>query len=1229
MKIKFMKLKALMLSGLIFCSAITMSQERELPLNIQSPNSASLGSFGNAPVNYYTGRPNITVPIHSLKAYGLSMDIYLSYDASGIQIDRHPGWVGQNWNLQAGGVITRTVRGRADEYLNASDIGDIFNNHFQSVNATKSIDALTKEGAKELILKKAFALVDNGIDLKRGVELEPDIFSFNFMGISGKFFYGGDKKWKVLSDQNIEVLFDVEDAGNYSYPEVASESIPYKNSSNKYDKTIAGFKLRDDKGMVYVFGYKENSIEYGLPFFNQLFDETVDGSFEKYPPHWTANSWYLTRVIDKHGNELFNLDYTRGYWIAEFYRSYVDKRTFGHTPLGVAFLGDLDCSDGPNPIDLVDHVDGTLISPVYLEKITSLHEETISFGKSLSNEMGYDLAELDYKLNKLEDKYANTNLNWFCYTTSGNEFSAPNAVGGSNNPIAALGWYKLDEISINTNQKVKYVFNYNNNSDERLFLESIDIEGLYRSSLLDKYTAYKFGYNQPQLLPKYLSKKVDHWGYYKGSEYVIDNTDYSKHFATRNSNEKYLQIGILKSVSYPTGGYTTYKYEPNAYSSYVSNDRQTLNYAIGIAGGLRIKEIQDFDGIKVMSRTFKYQKSNTNTQSSGILNAKPNYYWEDWKTETDDGGYYHERVFSINSVIPLSNSFESHIGYSDVLEYKSDGSYIHYSHIDHSDVKDQTASVSFNGSVSPYEPLNELGYARGKMQSVKYYDSNNSIVKEVNNTYRSINEITNDYVVSHNAKFGYKCDGDHKYFGGNVVKIFYNDYDLISTNTIDYLDGKELVSIVDYDKSDYDDLFCNYRFLNKLTETKGNDVIETSFKYPKDLTGQAYMNEMISSGRLGEVIETRSVRNQNLIEVSKFQYKKENNLLLKESVKNYDSYNNLTDQILYKTYDLEGNPVEYQGIDGINMVFVYGYKKKYPIAVIKNVDYGTVQSYINSNQGVFDDLNTSETSLKEKLNALRSIASSGFLTSYTYNHQIGITSITDPNNNSEKYGYDVYNRLNRVYDHDGKILQNIEYNYAPYPILGLNGIWSFNTTLQQASSATFYTTPIGGSGDFSYKWSLGDVVKNTNEPSVTIIPEDYGTKSLSCEITDNETGKAIVQTKSFYIRQSFLLFENIRTEANSMWSRKSFDLKSPLNDVVSLTLLSLSTNGARFKVGSQIIEISGYGSRTVQVSTVAGQKVPCEIEITGQGGVYGEISITDNQNSKIEIGTPKSITISL
>jgi len=1217
MKARFINLRILMLSGLFFCSIITMSQERELPLNIQSPNSASLGTFGNAPVNYYTGSPNITIPIHSLNAYGLSMDIYLSYAASGIQIDRHPGWVGQNWNLQAGGVITRTVQCRADEFVNSESGGNWLHSHFLSIQAYDTQNPLNKAGAKQLALDKAFNY--------HLLDLEPDIYSFNFMGISGKFFYDKDGKWKVLSESNIEVIFDPFDANNYSYPEVAPESIPYRSLSNKYNKTISGFKLRDENGTIYEFGCKENSIEYSLPFFEQLFDTSINA----YPPHWTANSWYLTKVTDKHGNELFDLDYTRGYWVAEFYRAYYDKETFGHTPLGGLF-GDIDCSNG---IMVPDYVDGSLISPVYLSKISSLHGESVTFKKSLSDELSYDFSKLSYKHGQLVNNYAGKGINFYYYTQADNVFASPTGLTGVSNPIASLGWCKLDEISINTDKRIKYVFNYNNNPNERLFLDKIDIEctEVYSSSAIDKYTAYRFGYNQPKLLPEYFSKKVDHWGYYKGTEYVIDKTDYSKHYSTRNPAEKYLQIGMLNSVSYPTGGYSTYKYEPHDYSRYVSNDRQSLHTSSGIAGGLRVKEINDYDGVTAINRKFKYQKSKSNTQSSGILNTKPQYYWEDWKTETDDGGYYHEKVFSINSVVPLSNSFESHIGYSDVQEYKSDGSYIHYSFVDQSDVKDQAASVSFNGSDSPYEPLNELGYARSKIESVKYYDSNSSIVKEVINSYRPINETTEDYVISHKVKFGYKCNKqDHKYYGGNVIKLFYNDYDLTSTTIIDYLDGEQLTSVVDYQRSDYDGPNCNYRFLNKLTETKGSEVTETLFKYPHDAVGQPYMNEMISAGRLADVVETRNLRNQKLLEITKVEYKKENNLLLKESVKHFDSDERLTNQVLYKTYDVNGNLVEYQGMDGVNTVFVYGYKKRYPIAVIKNVDYSKVKSYINSNQSTFDNLYQEEAAFNEKMNTLRAIASTSLLTSYMYKPGVGITCITDPNKRSEKYSYDDFNRLNRVFDHNGMIVKDVQYNYAPYPMLSLHDIWSFSNTYQQGTSVDFYTTPIGGSGDFTYRWSIGDEVKITNTPSVTITPGAYGDVSLQCKITDNKTGKVYTKYKYLFIKQSQLYMDNIRVVgSNSTWSKKSFDIKSPLNDEITLFLLSQCSNGATFKIGNQVINIPGMGAKTITVSTSGGQRLSCEIEIIGLRGAFAQFSITNNQNSQVEIGSPNLISVSL
>ena len=76
-----------------------------------SPTATSLGKFGDIPVNYSTGIPNLGIPLFAINEGPLTLPISLSYNASGIKVGENAGWVGINWSLNTGGIITRTVLG--------------------------------------------------------------------------------------------------------------------------------------------------------------------------------------------------------------------------------------------------------------------------------------------------------------------------------------------------------------------------------------------------------------------------------------------------------------------------------------------------------------------------------------------------------------------------------------------------------------------------------------------------------------------------------------------------------------------------------------------------------------------------------------------------------------------------------------------------------------------------------------------------------------------------------------------------------------------------------------------------------------------------------------------------------------------------------------------------------------------------------------------------------------
>ncbi|HAF28300.1 MAG TPA: hypothetical protein DCG75_04550 [Bacteroidales bacterium] len=1211
---------------LIFIASFIKAQELKLPTNIQSPNAASLGKYGDVPVSYFTGTPNINIPLHKLSVKGIDLDISLSYDASGIRINSHPGWVGQNWTLNAGGVITRSVIGLADEIQTVFPFSGGYFNFYADLNETNLSD-------NNELLNYANDQTANGRDY------QPDIFFFNFMGISGKFFLDQDRYWRVVSESNIKVYMEPQliDPFIDKLPEDIFGGLEYPG-------VIAGFVLTDDQGTIYKFGYNENATEYSMPFFKQIFPK---------PSYWVANAWYLTEVIDKHGNEIYNFNYERDNFTAQFYRNTGSKR----------FSLEDDCNwwepscllPACNYTVSLDKntVDGNLISPIYLTEITTFFNERIYFGRDESSELKYDNLDFIHTYDELLRNSVPVGQDYLSiyYLQQENQY---NDGPRTEDYLENLKWFKLNEIKIHNSiqQFVKKIeFNYNNSSSQRLNLSSIDIygsDGNWNPEAV-KYS-YSFGYEQFDLLPKYLSKEVDHWGFFNNHEYTIDENDLGKFYSERESDSFYTKVGLLNFITYPTGGYSSFNYEPNEFAQIVSNDRSYLETESGKGAGVRIKKIVDFDGKNEVIRSFKYilnyENNKYSSLSSGILTCKPKYYWSNWHVHKWDAGYssdYYASTFSINSMIPLSNIFGVFNGYSEVIEERQDGSFTLYKYSnwdnDNNFFFDEQPINTLNAEASRYHPYNELGILRGKLIEVKQFDNNSNLVKKRVLNYRTDHSDmkANNYVLATDVRFERPCnDYDYKLYTGNAYKIYYFDYDIVEEITSNYLEEEEISETVKYTKEDIVLPDNNVRLTKNIikTNSEGN-VIASVFSYPLDLSSESYMQNLIDNNRIGEIIQTETTKEGQSIGAKKTTYKQENGLIVAATVEtSKTNISALETEVEYDKYDSEGNLLQYHDKSNINTCFIWGYKNQYPIAKIENAEYTEFESFISSIQSTsnseigncFNSESCPEQTLRSQLNNLRDNIPNAMITSYTYDPAIGVTSITQPNKIIEYYRYDEFNRLQKVFDYKENFVKRHEYNFIDRPYIGLSEIEYDCPSLELGSPITFYTKRIVGVGNLSWiiksEASVLDTQSGSAESFATRLT-NHGVMTINCSYTDESSYKTVSKELKINVSEVFCKFVDI--QIGNPYTQQPYAeayVQCPLEDVVRLSMLSMNTSGADFYIGDTHYRIEGYGSQIVEVPVGNQSKLKCRVEMSYDSQGYSSITIQGLENNTTQIGSP-------
>lgn len=757
----------------------TAYSQQMVPGAIPTPNAADFGKYGEIPVSYYTGRPDISIPIYKMVMRGYEFPIYLSYDAGGVMPNSLPGWVGNNWTLVAGGVITRVRNNYDDETIPIGGSTDNFSNYFSSYKKLKE-EKYNVDKLKDYVVMTRY-------------DFAPDIFHFNFMGKTGRFFLGNDGQWKVMSDENLDIIFDIKANSNFITPFVTKYPNGDTNEPTRHSmpRVIKGFTIRDDKGYIYEFGGTNHAIDYYAMLFTK--GDVLH-----------AGSWYLTKISDKYGNMLYQLDYKRGCYIAQVYNmDYTSTVEEYHDPGGLMPDYGQKLSYSPN-----FKYDGTLNSPVYLERIVAADGTMVKFN---SADSGIPLRDLYPKLN-IFGAYENYNYSsfypfWYLQTEHEEAAKYQYVEPGYYKRVYPLSSCRLKQLnSINI---------YRSSTDERTARRIIRLKYEYgsRMNLTDVITTgndtnsvqsmkhhMEYNYLGKSSLG-YLTKAVDHWGYYNGR-----TANESKAFLYADRTPFGTSGGMLKTLVYPTGGWSTFEYEPHDYSSYLSTDRNRMVNNGGIAGGLRIKCITDYsdEGTAIANkRTFAYKQSGSD-KSSGELFSTPIHTWQNWYAELSVAGAYSTMSMErSSSIIPMSNSFGPHIGYSNVEETKHDGSRTVYKYSNISSSNDSRFILDFmRGEPSPYDRFTERGYKRGKLLSVENYDKDKQLLKSVKYGYRQGN-IETDSVLTCNLRYvNLGSSATFGYFTGGVYSLLFPRYDVIADTTVTYYGDKAVTDCNYYSKTD-------------------------------------------------------------------------------------------------------------------------------------------------------------------------------------------------------------------------------------------------------------------------------------------------------------------------------------------------------------------------------------------------------------------------------------------
>lgn len=775
------------------------------------------------PVDMYTGQPSINIPIWNVVSNDISEPVTLTYNIN----NAREGTYGAGWDISAGGSITREVRmypddigyfitkkgwlyangGGANPPSNASVIGSF----------VPSADTLanTYDEASDYATINGFAY---------SKDTEPDIFSFNFAGMSGSFVFDNSLNIRTVPYQDIKII------------------PTYTSSPNK---SITSFTITTNTGYVYTFAAIVS-----------LTRQVADGSF-------FAENFYFPTEYEMYSSPV---TFTREWKLTQITSPEGATVTFTYSSNGTQ-SNNRECKIAnyqyPDPFyaDPVNISYYTLYkmqeseSSIKLASITTSAGPKVEFGtndiKISDTRRGTTTAErliktfsFSYKpVTYAYDQGAFNRGETINFLTSISEYSGCDRIAP----------YKFEYAGVFTlDPTASYPGNY------VMAANGADLWG---------YPGHQSGEHEFPQIYVYPSEPAAHryrttaLSTHSGNEYIIPGVNRSSSTAAQTT-------GVLKTITSPEGGVTTFEFESNDY--YDLKSTVTLK-----AGGLRTKSITYFDGVNPIpvKKTFLYLDPATN-QSSGRLFGTPQYAVPTFVLKSGAGAAYDKTYTSLTTEMERwqyltvrrsdeqSNSERTRgntVGYSIVTvkrpgagsaryEYSVPGVYGSFVSGAWRATRNQFARpnsstsmgiVSAGGPWSfPYAPNPNFDYERGLVTRKSEFNEAGTLVKKTDYTYQYLYASgSTPYKV-----YGLKYE---RFIGSDAANktFFYGRYNLLTdvikvpkketVTTYDITDGSGATYITE--STEYFYQGANHKLLTQVKRTTSDgNIYSTRYRYAKD-----------------------------------------------------------------------------------------------------------------------------------------------------------------------------------------------------------------------------------------------------------------------------------------------------------------------------------------------------------------------------------------------------------